>query len=83
MFVVRKEQCVECGAAFSISLEEFIYKLDNGMKLPKRCKDCRRKTVITQTLTAEYVRSCANTPPQKDTAAKYTAVPFNIERRSL
>ena len=43
MFVVRKEQCVECGAAFSISLEEFIYKPDNGMKLPKRCKDCRRK----------------------------------------
>ena len=43
MFVVRKEQCVECGAVFTISLEEFIYKLDNGMKLPKRCKDCRRR----------------------------------------
>ena len=43
MFVVRKEQCVECGAVFTISLEEFIYKPDNGMKLPKRCKDCRRR----------------------------------------
>lgn len=43
MFVVREEKCVECGAAFQISLEEFIYKLDNGMKLPRRCKACRRK----------------------------------------
>lgn len=43
MFVVREEQCVQCGAIFTISLEEFIYKLDNGMKLPKRCKECRRK----------------------------------------
>ena len=43
MFVVREERCVECGSVFKIELEEFIYKLDNGMKLPKRCKDCRRK----------------------------------------
>ena len=43
MLVVRREQCVECGAPFVISLEEFIQKLDNGMKLPKRCKACRAK----------------------------------------
>lgn len=43
MFVVREEQCIDCGSVFKISLDEFIHKLDNGMKLPKRCKDCRRK----------------------------------------
>lgn len=43
MFLVRQEQCVECGSTFTISLDEFIQKVDNGMKLPKRCKDCRRK----------------------------------------
>lgn len=43
MFVIREEKCVECGAIFQISLNEFISKLNNGMKLPRRCKDCRRK----------------------------------------
>ena len=39
--VVRKSICVECGAEFNLSLQEFIQKLDNGMRLPKRCKGCR------------------------------------------
>lgn len=43
MLTVREEQCIQCGATFQVSLEEFIYKLDHGMKLPKRCKECRRK----------------------------------------
>lgn len=43
MFTVRTERCLQCGGKFEISLEEFIHKLDNGMKLPKRCKKCRRK----------------------------------------
>lgn len=43
MFTVRKEHCVNCGAEFEISLEEFIYKLDHGMRLPKRCRACRRR----------------------------------------
>lgn len=43
MFVVRTERCLDCGSCFTISLEEFIYKLDNGMKLPKHCKNCRKK----------------------------------------
>ena len=43
MFTVCQEQCIQCGATFAISLEEFIQKVDNGMKLPKRCKECRRK----------------------------------------
>lgn len=83
MFVVRKEQCVECGAAFSISLEEFIYKPDNGMKLPKRCKDCRRKNRDHANPYRGIRQIMRQYPATKDTAAKYTAVPFNIERRSL
>ena len=43
MFIVRQTQCVECGAVFPISLEELIPKVNNGMKMPKRCKNCRRK----------------------------------------
>ena len=43
MFVVRHEKCKQCGCMFTISLEEFIHKVDNGMKLPKRCKECRKK----------------------------------------
>ncbi len=43
MFVVRTERCIECGDVFTIPLNEFIWKLDNGMKLPKRCRCCREK----------------------------------------
>ncbi len=43
MFTVRKERCTKCGKEFEISLSEFIYKLDNGMHLPKNCKKCRRQ----------------------------------------
>lgn len=41
MLAVRHEKCIDCGMTFIVSLEEFIEKLDNGMKLPKRCKKCR------------------------------------------
>lgn len=40
---VRKEKCVDCGCIFVIPLEEFLYKLDHNMKLPKRCTSCRKK----------------------------------------
>lgn len=83
MFVVRQEQCVECGTTFTISLEEFIQKVDNGMKLPKRCKDCRRKN-REHPNPYHGIRSTMYqyTHQRKDTARKYMAVPFNFERRS-
>lgn len=46
MLVARYEQCVDCGKNFVVSLDEFIKKLDNGMKLPKRCTNCRKKNRI-------------------------------------
>ena len=41
--VARNSRCLECGAAFQITLGEFISKLDSGMSLPRRCKACRRE----------------------------------------
>lgn len=41
--IVRKTKCADCGQEFEITLEEFIYKLDHGMKLPRRCAACRKK----------------------------------------
>ncbi len=41
--IVRIEQCKDCGKLFTIELAEFIHKLDNGMKLPRRCLCCRRE----------------------------------------
>lgn len=40
---VRIEKCVDCGKEFTIDITEFINKLENGMKLPKRCLCCRKK----------------------------------------
>ena len=42
-FLVRKETCVQCGIVFIIMLDEFISKLDSGMKLPRHCPCCRRE----------------------------------------
>lgn len=40
--IVRIEKCADCGEKFTIDLAEFIQKLDNHMKLPRRCMKCRR-----------------------------------------
>ena len=45
-FIVRIETCVDCGDEFMIDLEEFIQKTESGMRLPKRCVACRKKTQI-------------------------------------
>lgn len=44
--IVRTERCVDCGDTFTIDIKEFIHKLENGMKLPKRCLCCRKKNRI-------------------------------------
>lgn len=41
--VARRSACAECGTVFSITLGEFIAKLDGGMRLPRRCPRCRRE----------------------------------------
>ena len=41
--MIRKEKCIDCNRDFYISLEEFIQKTESGMKLPKRCSNCRHK----------------------------------------
>lgn len=43
MFTLQERPCVQCGAAFTIPLDECIHKFRCDMKLPKRCRDCRRK----------------------------------------
>lgn len=35
--------CVDCGKQFAISESVQKYMRDNGLSLPKRCKDCRTK----------------------------------------
>ena len=40
--VIGNAFCVNCSTAFEITHEETISKLSKGMRLPKRCKECRK-----------------------------------------
>ena len=39
--IAKKDVCADCGQVFVITMGEFIDKLQCGMRLPKRCKQCR------------------------------------------
>lgn len=39
--IAKKNICQDCGREFVITMGEFIDKLQRGMQLPMRCRQCR------------------------------------------
>lgn len=43
MSKVKVLTCIECGKEFTLTPEHEEWFLDKGLKLPKRCSECRNK----------------------------------------
>lgn len=76
----QQETCVQCGSVFIIMLDEFISKLDSGMKLPRRCPRCRRENRRNPDPYRGWQQQECNTRQQRDTVIRYMAVFFMTKK---